>query len=217
VPSLGGWQPPQRISGDNAIANEVEIAVDGSGNAIAAWAEQDSLGAVSHILARRYASGSGWGPTVPVETDNTARSGSFRLRMNASGNAVAAWRHNDGALNHIWANMFDPSRGWGVAGPIEADTAEDSSATPAAAIDPGGNAVVLWRQADGSGNSLFANRYAVGGGWGEPVPVESEAGDVAPELGLDVDPDGNAIAVWLQDDGTVPGCARFTVRASVFR
>jgi hypothetical protein len=51
------------------------------------------------------------------------------------------------------------------------------------------------------------------------VPVESEPGDVAPRLDLDLDASGNAIAVWMQDDGTIPPAlgGRYTVRASVFR
>jgi hypothetical protein len=70
------------------------------------------------------------------------------------------------------------------------------------AVDPSGNAVAVWKQSDGALDNIWANRYTVGFGWGMAELIETEdLGDAErPQIALD--PEGNAIAVWYQDDGT---------------
>lgn len=56
-------------------------------------------------------------------------------------------------------------------------------------------------QNDGSYNSIYANRYVAGSGWEGAQLLESNTGNAAGHQ-IAVDKNGNAIAVWFQNDGT---------------
>lgn len=90
---------------------------------------------------------------------------------------------------------------WGLANLIETDDIGDAQ-DPQVAIDPSGNAIAVWRQYDGTRWNIWSNRYVVGMGWGTAILVETDnvGNAVGPQVA--VDPNGNAIAVWKQSDGT---------------
>jgi hypothetical protein len=70
------------------------------------------------------------------------------------------------------------------------------------AVDPAGNAIAVWNQQDGATNSIYANRYAAGSGWGVAALIETST-DMAVHPNVGIDAGGNAIAVWMQrGDGT---------------
>jgi hypothetical protein len=67
-------------------------------------------------------------------------------------------------------------------------------------FDTQGNAVAIWARAAGSETHPRAAIYSPGTGWGEAVEVES-SGDILEPM-IAVAPDGTALAVWQQVDGT---------------
>ncbi|NNK07183.1 MAG: Ig-like domain-containing protein [Myxococcales bacterium] len=142
-----------------------------------------------------------WGEPVLIEIRNAGSARFPRVALDPNGNAVAVWAQWDGTRRNIWANRFTPSAGWGVAEPIETDNVGDAF-SPQVALDPNGNAVAVWRQYDGTRFNIWANRFKPAAGWGVAEPIETDdAGDASsPQVG--VDPNGNAVAVWNQDDGT---------------
>jgi len=92
------------------------------------------------------------------------------------------------------------SIGWQVAELIESDNA-GSAFVPQIAVGASGDAVAVWSQFDGTFQSIWANRYVVGIGWGVAELIEtSNAGD-ARATQVKVDASGNMIAVWHQSDG----------------
>jgi hypothetical protein len=111
------------------------------------------------------------------------------------------WEQDDGTRYNIWSNRYTSGTGWGTAVLIETDNA-GRAYPPQVAVDPLGNATAVWYQSDGTRNNIMANRYTSGTGWGTAVLIETDnAGDAyAPQVA--VDPLGNAIAVWEQNDGT---------------
>ena len=64
-----------------------------------------------------------------------------------------------------------------------------------------GNATAIWHQSDGTRTNIWANQYVAGVGWATAELIETEDLGDAERPQLAVDPDGNAIAVWYQDDG----------------
>ena len=108
-----------------------------------------------------------------------------------SGNALAATS---------WS-FTTHDREWGTAELIETDNSESSS-RPQIALDVSGNAVTVWQQSDGTRHNIWANHYTAGTGWGTAVLIETD--DVGTTLWPQVasDHNGNAVAVWLQSDGT---------------
>jgi hypothetical protein len=83
---------------------------------------------------------------------------------------------------------------------IQSDTTTEAS-EPQIAFDPNGNALAVWMQSDGSGHSIWSNRYTADTGWGVSQLIETGNGDAeGPHIA--VDRNGNAFAVWSQLDGT---------------
>ncbi|MGC4096154.1 MAG: hypothetical protein QM706_03470 [Nitrospira sp.] len=195
------WGTAQLIEADNAgDADLPQVAVDGSGNAVAVWTQSD--GTRDNIVANRYvAATNSWGTPQLIEADN---GGAYdaQVAMDSSGNAVAVWEQYDGTRYNIWANRYvAATNSWGTAQLIEADNAGDAYLAQVA-VDGSGNAVAVWEQSDGTRTNIWANRYvAATNSWGTAQLIETDNGAAySPQVG--VDESGNAVAVWEQYDGT---------------
>jgi hypothetical protein len=116
--------------------------------------------------------------------------------MDAQGNAVAVWQQN----NDIYASRFTPSSGWGTAQLIETNSGNASE--PKVAMDPQGSAVAVWDQWDGDRFNVWSNRFTPAGGWGTAELIETNdvGNGLDPEVA--VDPQGNAVVVWIQWETT---------------
>jgi hypothetical protein len=75
-----------------------------------------------------------------------------------NGRAVAVWGHDNGGGTYtdVWANAYIPQVGWGTATRI--NTGSDISINPQVAVDPNGNAVVVWQVNTGVFN-IMASAY----------------------------------------------------------
>ena len=120
------------------------------------------------------------------------------------------WRQSDGTRDNIWSNRFIAGMGWGTAALIETDNAGNAS-VPQIAIDANGNALAVWTQSDGTRYNIWSNRFIAGTGWGTAALIETDNGS-AYDPQITVDPNGNALAVWRQHDGT-----RYNILANAFR
>jgi len=195
-----GWGTAELIeTDDTGHAQRPQIAIDAAGNAVAVWDQND--GTRRNIMANRHMVGIGWGAVLHVETDNAGDAAAPQIAMDAAGNAVVVWPQSDGTRANIWANRYGVGAGWGTAELIESDDAGDAH-YPQVAVDAAGNAVAVWRQYDGTHDSIWANRYVAGTSWGTAELLETDdAGDAQrPQVALTSI--GNAIAVWDQTDGT---------------
>lgn len=116
------------------------------------------------------------------------------------------WTQKYGSYR-IRANRYTASQGWETAEFIGPEAADADGAQ--LAIDRNGNAVVVWQQRnepDFDGRwSIWAIRYTPSGGWGtaELVEVDDRGHAGGPQVALDNN--GNAIAVWTQDDRAPSG------------
>ncbi len=190
-----GWGAPQLIEIDNTgSAGYPEIAIDSAGNAIAVWQQWDGIR--FSIYANRYIPDSGWGMSQLIETNNDGDVNNVQIAFDSTGCAIAVWQLFYGTFANIWANRFVPGIGWGTAQLI--DTYNDGMADyPQLAIDPSGNAIVVWEKDNGTRYNIIANRYIPSIGWSAPSIINTDVGNARhPQIA--VDHDGNAIAVWDQ-------------------
>ncbi|MBE3047526.1 hypothetical protein IMZ48_34435 [Candidatus Bathyarchaeota archaeon] len=105
--------------------------------------------------------------------------------------------------------MASQLSGWGT--PTEIDADEIGEALWAdVAEDEDGNAMAVWQQSDTTCSSIWGNRYVTGVGWTDPVQISGDSLENAYEPDIDMDKNGNAIAVWWQ--GTVYGSIIFSNR-----
>ncbi len=93
------------------------------------------------------------------------------------------------------------TNGWG--NPESLETADPGSSGDAEiSFDSNGNAYTVWTVYDGVRSNIWANRYTAEEGWATAVLIETDDSGSANKPKVTALPDGNAIAVWYQDDGT---------------
>ncbi len=203
-----GWGTAALIETGNAgNASEPQIAIDASGNALAVWAQYDGGTRTANIWANRYAAGTGWGTAAMVETGNIGPAFAPQVAFDAGGSALAVWSKFDGTRTNIWASRYTAGTGWGAAALIETDNA-GSANKPQIAIDANGNALAVWQQSDGEADSVWANRYAAGTGWGTAALLETDDTGFDLDAQVAIDANGNALALWVRQP-------RNTVRSSI--
>ncbi len=102
----GHWGVSALIETDNGDIDALgrpTIAVNGSGNAVAVWAQSDSVR--TNIWANRYSAGSGWGAAQLIESED-GWAYYADIGLDISGNAIAVWTQLDGTRNNIRANTY---------------------------------------------------------------------------------------------------------------
>ena len=190
------WGAAELIeSNDTGGTNYPQIAMNPDGTAMAVWRQFD--GARNNIWANRFDGGT-WGTPELIESNDTGDADYPQIAMAPDGTAIAVWHQWDGARNNIWANRFDGNT-WGTAELIENNAG--TAYYPQVAMDTYGRAIAVWHQYDGTQFSIWANRFE-GGTWGTADRIESnDTGDAYfPQIAMA--PDGTAMAVWQQSDGT---------------
>lgn len=152
----GGWSAPVAIDDTTAGASDTpQVTLDQAGNALFAWIQ--SAGGQRSVYARRCPGGvlSTCAAAVNIETSADSAE-SLRLAGTPSGGAVAAWTHVDGVgQRRIVANQFDAATSiWAAAvAPIDGN-----AGGARLAIDPGGNATLVWSKIVGSRTQVYASR-----------------------------------------------------------
>jgi hypothetical protein len=140
-----GWDAPLPIGNDTAEGATPKVAFDGSGQALAVWQER-AVDNSTRMIARRYRPSEGW--TAPeLISHPRGRGGDPVLAVNNSGQAVVVWGAvsvSNVRLESIWANLFDPSRGWSEPVIVQEGGVHQGPHW-SAAINQTGQAVLVWR------------------------------------------------------------------------
>lgn len=195
----GTWGTPQRI--ENQPGNEMlapQLGVDSSGNIIVVWYEHNNTR--DNVWSNRYIPETGWGTEELIE-ENDAESARYpEIAVDPSGNAIAGWIQRSNNFESFWANRYVVGEGWGTAELIETEDGGHASDFKVA-IDPSGNAIVVLSMNDGTRFNIWANRYVKDVGWGTAEQIEADDNEYTGAVSVDVDPSGNAIAVWHHHDG----------------
>ena len=106
--AAGGWDATAAELIEDGVGDAFfpQVAVDGSGNAVAVWTQQD--GGVSSIYSNRYTAAGGWDATAAeLIEDGVGRANSPQVAVDGSGNAVAVWSQDDGGINSIYSNRYE--------------------------------------------------------------------------------------------------------------
>lgn len=194
-----GWDEPRRIEPlDLQDAFVARVAMDAQGTAWAVWAQRDATG--TRIRASRYRAGLGWEASQSLGGGVAAgaNAGQARIAVGATGDVVAVWVQDDGVQRlNIWSRRFTPASGWGPATRLHDDTG--GAEHPQVGMDAAGRALAVWRRADGAGRwRIWASRGG-SAGWGDAVPLESDADageSLLPRLATDAS--GGAMAAWVR-------------------
>jgi hypothetical protein len=192
-----GWSVPTAVENGALPADELALGGDPAGDVIAAWAR-----AGDGVAAARFDhAGRTWSPPVALAPE--ANADQVSLSVGAAGSAIVVWRDRSGELASIWSSWFDRASGtWRAPELVERDETGDAAA-PSVAAMPGGGAVAVWHQWDGLRESLWANTLAESPArWTGRFLLETTDSADAIEPDVAVDAQGNAVAVWTQNDGS---------------
>ena len=136
-------------------------------------------------------------PIVPQMPGSTFSVESLRTASDGQGNVIAVWVHFDGVASvDVVASRYTPATNWSTPEPL--DDRDELVSLPDIAFDARGNAIAVWVQDDGHGDSVWANHYVAGTGWGDAELVEHDEVHAARAARIAVHANGDAIAIWQQ-------------------
>ena len=160
-----GWGTAEAIidSGSTSYSEDVQVACDKNGNAIAVWNHYGGK-----LYANRYVAGTGWGTTDIV--DSEGQDYSEQIAFDPNGNAIAVWGKYASNSSNVWASRYVVGAGWGAGAIV--NTTLDKASEPQIVIDKNGNATVVWVQ-NGS-------IYASNGSLATPTPTPSPSPSSTP-------------------------------------
>ncbi|MBS0421610.1 MAG: hypothetical protein JSR66_28130 [Proteobacteria bacterium] len=179
------------------------VAVNAHGKAVAAWRRQLANG-LFQIWASRYSPGPGtWSAPVRIGpesgTGNFGASGPPTLAIADDGNTVVAWPQLENGIVEVFASQYTDAGGWGAATRVSS-AGSPFAVNPSVVFDSNGNSLLTWEQAEGTSDHIQFSRLASGATtWSTPVQLDTavtEAGSAR----LAADTNGNAVAIWVQDE-----------------
>ena len=186
---------PQILDSRSNTVYAPALAVDADGNAMVGWVQSD--GTANSVWASYYDAQQGaWNGAVLLESSApAAATATFSLSVAVRGNrAGVAWLQSDGTRNNLYfGGMWD---GEWFSPPDLIESSNEAASQPSVSIDADGNAAVVWRQSDGTANSIYVNRWDNDAyEWSGPSLLET-SGTAANDPKVGLDGEGNAIAIW---------------------
>ena len=201
------WSPAQTLSDGTHTAYEARVAASGLDNFTVVWTQDTNVQAppgpaavtMPNLWTRRYSSGTWSTAAVPIGlTGLVAGDGAthLNLSMNSGGGAIVVWEQTHGTQVSIASNRYQTSAGWGTATLI--DNAGTPASAPVVALDNTGNAIAVWRQADGTTLNAWTSGSSAGASWQIPTRLGSPGVNVE-NIRIGMDMAGNALTIWQQN------------------
>jgi hypothetical protein len=194
------WLVPTNLSAAGQNASAPRIAVDQQGDAVAVWERSNGSNDVVQASVRPVGAGA-WQPAVDLSAAG-ANTQYATVGSDARGDAVAVWQSYDGTEYTVWAAIRPVATGtWQT--PVQLSALGVFTMTPQVAVDPQGDAIVVWTYYDDIDHHFFvqADRRLAGGGWEAPVQL-SAFGQHAQNPQVAFDAQGDAVVVWDRYDGS---------------
>jgi hypothetical protein len=142
---------PAVVLGGGTGPGDLRLAVNDQGDAVAVWEP-----GFSELWASTFDPSSGW---AAAERLVSAEARGYDVAMDAIGNVILVFGEWDGTRDVMRARRHAPGSGWG---PPQQVDAEGQSISPALAVDPSGNALLVWTELlPSSAKTVWANRFAI--------------------------------------------------------
>jgi hypothetical protein len=190
----GGWSIPVNLSASGQAAYYPHLAVDARGDVAVAW--NNSAGNDNLVQVRTRMAGEAWGAAQDLLGPNEEAAGAAtRVALDGQGDAVVAWDQYLPSGEYV-VRAAEERAGTGVwSPPTQISPPGLLEGALGLAVDPAGDAVVLWRATTADGGVVAAAERPAGGAWSTPVALSAPSGDwTAPEVAID--PHGDATAIW---------------------
>ena len=222
-PSSDGkcWGEPVPVDENVGGVFRPQIAVDAMGNQIAVWDQPNKdtpalPDSSDDLWSNHRAPGSpSWDGAALreeyEEEDEPDDANRPRIGLDAEGNALVVYVQHDGVYFRVMSLRYFVKDGWTPKPECIQSTPDDVDCDALSleghawrtevAVDPRGNAVVVWQATSTERESIWSNRLSESGQWGgAQMVVPNDINDLlAPDVAMD--DSGHAIAVWEQFDG----------------
>ncbi len=174
------------------LLNEIDLAGDAAGNAIAIWRTQSSEIRVAHFSAVAKT----WAAPITLQGPSSY---SADIAMTPTGDAVALWSDLSADQSRIRSARYSSaSATWSA--PVTLATTPSGAGGLQVAVDADGNAAAIWEALGGSYDShLRAARYSAANGvWSAAADITSLAynGSLAAQPRIVLDAFGSATAIF---------------------
>lgn len=191
----GIWSEPLDLSDANEHAYSPAVAVDTFGNVTVVWEAYNGTGMTVKSSNRPYGGTWSYPVILSVEGQNASYS---EIGIDASGNVTAVWQRLDGANTVIQTSWCPIGGSWSE--PVNLSIPGHNAFLPAISVNNHGDIVVIWTRFNGANHVIQTATCPVGGRWSDPVTL-SDAGQDAIQPQVDIDQDGNAVAIWVRFNG----------------
>jgi hypothetical protein len=148
-----------------------------------------------------WVTGVALGAPVDISATNQNATGP-RMAVDAAGDAVVVWQVNNPVTrNHTVQAVVSPAGG-SFGAPVDLSGPGEDATGPQVAVDPAGDAVVVWDRFVAKGDFVVRAVWRpAGGAFGPPVDVSGASGQTtSPQIGIDGA--GDVVVVWSLFDGT---------------
>jgi hypothetical protein len=182
------WLAPVQVGEAGNIAEcPPVVAMDPQGDTFLAWAHRE--GATWSVELAVRPAGGGWQPPAVISQPTVCLQG---IAADARGDAVVLWEFFDGKNSGLASSYRAAGGGW--QSPVTlAEEATSEIVAGSVAMDPGGDAIAVWR--NDSSHSVESRFMPAGGGWQPQTAVSAESSN-GYQPAVAMDPAGDAIAVW---------------------
>lgn len=203
-----GWEPKQLLDTSTVIDSVFlpTLAVNSRGAGLLAWSGQRG------IYAAAYLPGSGWQETQTIISGTslflTFADEFEQLAIDNAGNGLLVWSQYGDELYGSW---YKAGVGWSA--PEIIVNRKSIARGISLAMNPDGNAILLWSQGTGIDNQVLLNasHFTPGAGWQPPVVLHtSDSLHTRPHVAINSK--GEAMAAWLDYGGS----SNFPVYAARF-
>jgi hypothetical protein len=196
-PFAGSWGAPIPISGDESFVPQA--AMDARGDTTAVWMHFDG----SHYVvesAYRPEGGEWESPTLVSQPGEEA--GNPHAALDAKGDVLVVWKGHGEGSESVRAAYRPVGGSWGS--PVDVSSEGEHVQELRDAVDPEGNAIVVWAGDTGETGAYDIAHAAykpVGGEWGTPTELSADEGNAFPS-DVVFDTSGNAAVVWERSAGS---------------
>lgn len=141
-----------------------------------------------------------WGNPSAIE-GKPGTGGNLQLASGGNGIVAGIWSQDFGGKRVIWASKNFAAQDWSEPQVVSSSETE-SARFPAISVGSNGSLVAAWEQSASSvtGYEIWANQYIPGNGWQAPTRISAAGVGESPQVVIDSQ--GNAVAVWYQNDGS---------------
>ena len=191
-PSTGVWAAETKLNADTGTAGQrtPSIAVDGSGNLYAVWAD-DRNGTTNTDIYFAKRTGTTWSANIKVNSDTgTAIQNAPRISVSSAGIAVAVWYDaRSSQINIYSARLAAGSTTWSTNYNITTGYTTAVKAAPDVVVASDGTAWATWQDnRTGGGDIYTASLLPTATAWTTNTKVSDDSGtsslDKSPRIGL---------------------------------